>query len=653
MFKRGYYNLALRALVFALVFCLTSGPILNAADPGSSSRGPRTVAETQFQYASDISSALRDRPSDARTFTEYRKALDAYGQVTRLNTDTHLSAESLVRMGELQREMADAANDSALYQQAITTFRRIVIEHPQSTFVGDALVSIAQVYEENLQDLDGAAAAYSELIDHFPSSVMAREARAVLARFDSQLRNRPVDVLVGAGVAKGAAILDDSQPRLTNVRNFTGPDYARVVIDLSSEAQYSGGRDGNRNLSIRLSDAVISDALYGRRFIVGESSLLKRITISAAGPVSAGAEIRIEVGALSDYSMFRLSEPERIVIDIHAATAAAKSGGRIEIDRRDASQVSEDVTAVTPSTAAKSEAAPRQSNGPKTGNAIFALPEITDPILPHNPAEATTAEVNGQGSGASLTVESKAAADAPIKCIVIDPGHGGHDTGTISGSGLREKDLVLDVARRLRSYIKSKYPGIEVVMTRESDRFIALEERTAIANSRHADLFISVHANASPSRIASGVETFFVSPDRAKEPREPGKTIAELLNPATEPAPAVADAAKPEPISASVRVGNRVAESRELARYIQAGLVRGIGAASPRTAANRGVKHASFAVLVGSAMPSVLAEISFISNPRDEALLQTTQFRERIAASLFAGLNGYLKKNLASETKQN
>jgi N-acetylmuramoyl-L-alanine amidase len=649
MVKRGYYNLALRALVFALVFSLTSGPILNAADPGSSTRGPRTVAETQFQYASDITRVLRDRPSDERSLSEYRKALDAYRQVTRLNTDTHLSAESLVRMGQLQREMADAANDSALYQQAIATFRRIVVEHPQSTFVGEALVNIAQVYEENLQDLDGAATAYSELINHFPASVMAREAKAVLSRFDAQLRNRPIDVLVGEGSTPGRAVLD-SQPRLNNVRNFTGPDYARVVLDLSSEAEYSGGRNGDKSVSIRLSDAVISDALYGRRFIVGETSLLKRITVRETAPTSAGTEIRIEVGALSDYSMFRLSEPERIVIDIHAAPAGGRSGGRVEIDRRDASEASEEISALNPAAPAKTAITPR-ANGSANGGTIFSLPEITEPILPHNPSETPGTEANGLTAGASLTVEAKSAPDSPIKCIVIDPGHGGHDTGTISGSGLREKDLVLDVARRLRSYIKSKYPGIEVVMTRETDRFVALEERTAVANSRHADLFISVHANASLSRGASGVETFFVSPDRAKEPREPGKTVAELMSQAVATTPAEGDSAKPEPIVASVRVGNRVAESRELARYIQAGLVRGIGAASPRTAANRGVKHAAFAVLVGSAMPSVLAEISFISNPRDEALLQTSQFRERIAASLFAGLNGYLKKNKPVEAK--
>jgi N-acetylmuramoyl-L-alanine amidase len=216
-------------------------------------------------------------------------------------------------------------------------------------------------------------------------------------------------------------------------------------------------------------------------------------------------------------------------------------------------------------------------------------------------------------------VDAKAA-QAPIKRIVIDPGHGGHDTGTISPGGLREKDLVLDVGRRLRAYIKNNYPDVEVIMTRDTDRFVALEERTAIANSRRADLFISVHANASPSRAASGVETFFLSPDRA--PAEDAQTAAR------ENARIAADkpAEKAEPIYASVTVGNRVAESRDLARYIQSGLVRGIGAQSPRTAMNRGVKHASFVVLLGAAMPSVLAEVSFLSNPKDEALLQTTSF---------------------------
>lgn len=272
-----------------------------------------------------------------------------------------------------------------------------------------------------------------------------------------------------------------------------------------------------------------------------------------------------------------------------------------------------------------------------------SLPEISDPILPLAPG--STANTAASAADALAAKVDAKAAESPIKRIVIDPGHGGHDTGTISANGMREKDLVLDVGRRLRAYIKNNYPEVEVIMTRDSDRFVALEERTAIANSRRADLFISVHANASPSRAASGVETFFLSPDRApaEDLRAAARENASLAGNKTEK--------KPEPMFASVTVGNRVAESRELARYIQAGLVRGIGAQSPRTAMNRGVKHAPFVVLLGAAMPSVLAEVSFLSNPKDEALLQTSQFRERIAASLFAGLNAYLRKNRSVESK--
>jgi N-acetylmuramoyl-L-alanine amidase len=273
---------------------------------------------------------------------------------------------------------------------------------------------------------------------------------------------------------------------------------------------------------------------------------------------------------------------------------------------------------------------------------MLALPEITEPIMPFNAADG---KPTAPASGAVATTVDGRTSDAPVKCVVIDPGHGGHDTGTISPGGMKEKDLVLDVARRLRAYIKRNYPDVEVILTRDADRFIALEERTAIANSRRADLFISIHANASPSKAASGVETFFLSPDRAKSEdlQAANRENAKLASDST--------AEKLQPVVASVTVGNRVAESRELARYIQAGLVRGIGATSPRTAANRGVKHAPFVVLLGAAMPSVLAEVSFMSNPRDEALLQTSAFRERIAASLFAGFNSYLKKNRAAAPK--
>ncbi len=638
MQSQGRYKLIVSGVVFALVFCLTVRPVLNAADTESSaSRNPGSLADKLFRYANDLGRALHERPLEERAASDYRRALDAYGQVIRLNTDNYFSAESLARKAELLREMADATGDSALYQQAIEAYRGVVAEHTHSAFVGEALTGIAQIYEENLQDLDGAAAAYRELISYFPSSVLAREARAVRARFEAELKHRPVDVMI----ASGNLDRPTGTPTLTNVRNFSGPEYARVVVDLSDSTRYAERRVGNR-LSIQLDDAAVSSALFGRRFIVGDGSLLKRIVVSDGEALAQGpVRIDIEVGSLSSYSTFRLSEPERIVIDLHAAGSIARttahessagSGTRPEASVR--------------SVAAKPEprdAQPRTNLSPAERNALKSLPEISDPILPLAPGSPANPAA-AAADALAAKVDAKAA-QSPIKRIVIDPGHGGHDTGTISANGMREKDLVLDVGRRLRAYIRNNYPDVEVIMTRDSDRFVALEERTAIANSRRADLFISVHANASPSRAASGVETFFLSPDRA--PAE------DLQAAARENARLASNkpGEKPEPMFASVTVGNRVAESRELARYIQAGLVRGIGAQSPRTAMNRGVKHAPFVVLLGAAMPSVLAEVSFLSNPKDEALLQTSQFRERVAASLYAGLNAYLKKNRAPDAK--
>ncbi|HKG23586.1 MAG TPA: N-acetylmuramoyl-L-alanine amidase [Blastocatellia bacterium] len=661
--KLNRARLFVDVIVFALIFCLTARPALNAADPGASSARPRSLAENLFANAADLGRALHDRPLEQRSLDDYRRALDAFNQVVRLNTNTYFSAESYARMAELQREMADVSGDSALYRRAIETFRRIIIEHPQSIFVGDALISIAHIYEENLQDLDGAASAYRELTLHFPDSVMARESRAVLARFESQLRDRPVDVAAPSGADARA----DEYPglaRLTNVRNFSGPDYARVVIDLSGEAAYRDSRAGDNVVAVSLDDSIISSSLYGRRFIVGASTMLRRVKVSGESSSGPGVRVEIETGALSDYSIFLLSAPSRLVIDLHAKSARWRSGVKSPSEALRDEEASPGETAerenAAPPARASSGGSPGVESGQApvsrpgadarvSGKALLSLPEIHDPILPFNPAEQHSAAAPSAGVSAiaSAIASELRSAGAAVKCVVIDPGHGGHDTGTIGSNGMREKDLVLDVARRLRGYIKRNYPDVEVILTRDSDRFVALEERTAIANSRRADLFISVHANASESRGASGVETYFMSPDRA--PSEDLKAAARENAKFADDRREGPEANRASPVVASVRAGNRVAESRELARYIQSGLVRGIGAASPRTATNRGVKHAPFTVLLGASMPSVLAEVSFMSNPRDEALLQTSQFRERIAASLFAGLNAYLKKNHASE----
>jgi N-acetylmuramoyl-L-alanine amidase len=634
---------------------------------------------------------LRRQPAELRTPSDYRHAIDSYNMVVRTGIDPGRSAESLARAADLMREMADASGDYSLYRQAIQTYRKVVTEYAQSSLVAYSLLSIAQINEENLQDLDGAAAAYKEILRYFPNSVMGREAGAVLDRFDDELANRDKtpDVQLTPSTSNGE--LTDL-PRLNNVRNFNGPDYARVVLDLSQGTRYADRRIENSRVGIFISGGAVDSSLQGRRFITRGSGLLKRITVSDAGPGSdgkgkahsyvgqRGVSIEIETSGLYGYSTFRLSNPERIIIDLHSAKYAAEARATWRPAAGESAAPPQPDS--TPSRSAETGhgvgapgiGAPR----PDSDRSRVAGSTGTSPISIPDSAKITASGADGHKTAldSPSQVEVQSAVRGPrdeksagsARCIVIDPGHGGHDTGTIGSGGLREKDLVLDVARRLRDYISKSYPEIEVILTRESDRFIALEERTAIANSRRADLFISIHANSSPSRIASGVETFIQDPNRKPKYETPpaparGAEVASLVtapgsNPIGDRAKTAAASAsgdakapaadKPEPMVASVSAGNRFGASRELAGFIQAGLVRGIGATSPRTAADRGVKHAAFAVLLGAAMPSVLAEVSFVSNRRDENLLQTGAFRDRIAGSLFSGLSAYLKKNRPS-----
>jgi N-acetylmuramoyl-L-alanine amidase len=215
--------------------------------------------------------------------------------------------------------------------------------------------------------------------------------------------------------------------------------------------------------------------------------------------------------------------------------------------------------------------------------------------------------------------------------IVIDPGHGGHDTGTIGPNGLEEKDLVLEVGKRLGKLLETRL-GAEVVYTRKDDTFIPLETRTAIANQDRADLFISIHANSSHDSAARGVETYYLnftsSPEAlevaARENAVSEKSIYELQD-----------------LVKKIAMKEKIEESREFAGDVQQSLHSGLAVKSPAIR-DRGVKKAPFIVLIGANMPSILAEISFVSNPSDERRLETSEYRQRIAESLYRGVARYV-----------
>jgi len=258
--------------------------------------------------------------------------------------------------------------------------------------------------------------------------------------------------------------------------------------------------------------------------------------------------------------------------------------------------------------------APRSKAGKKTARTASADVPSTHEAAPTSAGERSLTRALGLKIGR----------------IVVDAGHGGHDTGTIGPNGLMEKDLVLDVALRLGRLLETRL-GADVIFTRDDDTFIPLETRTAIANEHQADLFISIHANSSPDSSARGIETYYLNftsnPDAlevaARENAVSEKSIFELQD-----------------LVKKITLKEKIEESRELATDVQQSLYAGL-ATRHTTLRDRGVKKAPFVVLIGANMPSILAEISFVSNPTDAAKLETPEYREKIAAALYQGIAKY------------
>jgi N-acetylmuramoyl-L-alanine amidase len=244
---------------------------------------------------------------------------------------------------------------------------------------------------------------------------------------------------------------------------------------------------------------------------------------------------------------------------------------------------------------------------------------------PSSPSQALPAKHNADGEESLTRVLG-----LKLGRVVIDPGHGGHDEGTHGPTGLTEKEVVLDIAKRLGALLEQRL-GTEVVYTREDDTFIPLEERTRIANDHKADLFLSIHANSSPVRGVSGVESYYLNFTTSKT----------ALDVATrENATAQSSIFDLQQVLQKIAVKDKIDESREFATRIQTALFA-ISTKTNSAARDRGVKKAPFVVLIGASMPSVLAEIGFLTNSNDEALLRNPAHRQKIADALYKGIASY------------
>jgi N-acetylmuramoyl-L-alanine amidase len=408
-------------------------------------------------------------------------------------------------------------------------------------------------------------------------------------------------------------------------------------------------RDPDR-LWLDLARTRLHPNLSDRAFPVGDG-LLKQVRIGQNR--DDVVRVVLDFKDVKDYSFFYLQNPTRLVVDVRATPRPLVASG----------SPAPRSLAPAPSPAppeAGAERMPARRVAPVEGPAVAsgrrppawdvvidpsaANPRPTAPPPPPPAARTTRAEpvaplppqANRAGSY-SLARQLGLGA----RRIVIDAGHGGHDPGTIGPGGVQEKDVVLDVALRVERLVRKEL-GAEVVMTRASDVFIPLEERTAIANSKGADLFLSIHANSSRNPRAKGIETYFLS--------FAADSHAEAVA-ARENAISAATLKDLQTLVRAITLNSKVDESRDFAASVQEAMVENMRPHDPEVQ-DRGVHTAPFYVLIGANMPSILAEIAFLSHPDDEKRLKKADYRERIASSLLEGVRSYLDALNRTQSRQ-
>ncbi len=601
------------------------------AVPAAASSGS---AKTMYERVLEREQSVRNA-DQLPTAGEIRSLVNAYIAIVRRFPASGYSDNALWQAGNLAALAYERFGQASDREAARRYFIRLKQEYPASSLrsnVDQALKAIGDV--EATAGRDPAVA-------------------APLAPPD-QIDAKPIGLTAGSSVSA-----PDTSPALILIRDIKRtaiPDGMRVTIEMASETSFRAERlenprrvffdlRGTRpvpsllDATLRYSDEIVREIRLGRH------------------PQST-TRIVFDMQGVDSYSVFTLYSPFRLVIDFKPQAAVTGSSGTkpppiamapsLADTRRPASRpVQPDLK---PSVATDARAVKALSKPPGTVGVAPPVPSLTltplsssaaaklkfEPLpqipLKSAPARATApAPVTSALPAANLDGKFSLARQLGLGVarVVIDAGHGGHDPGA-QGNGVNESELTLDVATRL-SKLLQKQPGVEVVMTRDTDVFVPLEERTAIANREGADLFLSIHANASRNPRAAGVETYFLN----FASNQDAEAVAARENSGS----ARAMHSLPDIVKA-IALNNKLDESRDFADIVQRSMVKRLSTRNKQLR-DLGVKQAPFVVLIGASMPSVLAEISFVTHRQEGQLLKSTAYRQQIAEALYDAVVKY------------
>jgi N-acetylmuramoyl-L-alanine amidase len=550
------------------------------------------------------------------------------------------SAETLYReaLASEQDLRADSNPPTERWLSVIRAYEAIVRRYPASGYSDNALWQAASLardlYAQNgdFRERDRAARLLRSLVSEYPSSKLVPAAVVEVTRLagagigpdaTSPSGGEPTPLESPQGLAPRPTVpatvpLTRSAPiAVRAVTRVVLPEVVRIIVDLDGEVRFHHERiDNPSRVFVDLQGTQVAPALRNS-VLTYDDDIVRQVRIGRH-PANT-TRIVLDVENLAKYSFFILYEPFRLVIDCERSPGAISPAlATVQSAERPRTTVNV-LPATVPMLPTLTASPPTVPSVGVTDSAIQDS-DVFREATARPPPSPPSANARG---GFSIARQLGLGASR----IVIDPGHGGHDPGAIK-NGVSEAELVLDVALRLEKLLL-KQPGAAVVLTRRADTYVPLEERTAIANREGADLFLSIHANASGNIKTRGVETYFLNfaatPDAAavaaRENAPSGRTMSSL----------------PDLVKA-ITLSNKRDESRDFAAEIQRALFRQLRTAGMR---NLGVKQAPFVVLIGAEMPSILAEVAFLTNRQDEQLLKRASYRQRIAEALLNGILRY------------
>jgi N-acetylmuramoyl-L-alanine amidase len=572
-------------------------------------------AAAMYERAQEREQAAR--ASSATLPDSFRAVARAYEAIVRRFPGSGYSDNALWQAAGLMKLAFAKSGDAADRQSAerfLTWLRR---EYPASSFVADAQTQLAALNAPTPPRRP--AAAVTGAASPPPRATAVDPGPAA----PPQTGSSPAPATGAAAPAQGPSAL------IQNITQTLLPRGERVVIELSREVVYAGERvQGPDRVFVDFTNATAAAALVQRAQKLN-GALVRGVRI---GRHTTGVtRVVLELAGAPRYSTFPLYNPFRLVVDVEAET----------IDPTRA-QSAPAATKAEPPKADPPRPDPPRLDPPKTDpprpDPVITPPpsrSADPPVSPPRQVDVPPDPVPATPKPAPPAITSRGEYSLArqlglgVARVVIDAGHGGHDPGA-QANGINEAELVLDVALRLEKLLLD-HEGVDVVLTRRTDEFIPLEERTAIANREKADLFLSIHANASRRADARGIETYFLNfatnPDAeivaARENATSGQTMGTL--------PAILRA---------IALNNKLDESRELASIVQTHLIRKLRVPN-KAVRDLGVKQAPFVVLIGAQMPSVLAEISFVTNKPEASLLKQAAYRQQIAQALYDGIVKY------------